>query len=241
MALTDNLVSYWEMEEASGTRVDSHGGNDLTDNNTVTQSTGIISNAAVYTAANSEYLSRADNASLSITGDMSVQWWVYLTDTVATASKAMYLKRTGAGNRGIRLYMFNSGGGDTFKTTLSSNGSAETSKDISLLSNLSTATWYHIVWTYDASAGGCELWVDGTSQGTATLLPTSIYDNTAPVEICYASGPGIKYNGRVDEVGLWSKVLTDDEIGDLYNSGSGLAYPLTVGGGSNANFLMFMQ
>jgi len=34
-SLATNLVSYWELEEASGTRVDSHGSNDLTDNNTV--------------------------------------------------------------------------------------------------------------------------------------------------------------------------------------------------------------
>ena len=29
MALIDNLVSHWSLEEASGTRVDDHGDNDL--------------------------------------------------------------------------------------------------------------------------------------------------------------------------------------------------------------------
>ena len=33
--LKTNLVSWWDLEEASGARVDSHGSNDLTDNNTV--------------------------------------------------------------------------------------------------------------------------------------------------------------------------------------------------------------
>ena len=67
--LTTSLIAHWNLDEASGTRVDAKGGNDLTDNNTVTQATGIVSNAGQFTAANSEYLSIADNAALS-TGDI---------------------------------------------------------------------------------------------------------------------------------------------------------------------------
>ena len=39
--LLTNLVSWWELDEASGTRVDKHGSNDLTDNNTVTDAEGL--------------------------------------------------------------------------------------------------------------------------------------------------------------------------------------------------------
>src|SRR5262245_33632427 len=35
MALRDNMISYWDMGEASGTRVNAHGSNDLTEVNTV--------------------------------------------------------------------------------------------------------------------------------------------------------------------------------------------------------------
>ena len=40
-ALKTSLEAWWELDEDSGTRVDSHGSNDLTDNNTVTANTGI--------------------------------------------------------------------------------------------------------------------------------------------------------------------------------------------------------
>lgn len=80
MTLLDGLVSYWKLEEANGARVDSvvASGNDLTDNNTVTQAVGVLGNAAQFTAANSESLSHADNASLG-TGDIdfTVASWVY--------------------------------------------------------------------------------------------------------------------------------------------------------------------
>ncbi len=39
--IKDAFVAYWNLDEASGTRVDSHSSHDLADNNTVTQATGL--------------------------------------------------------------------------------------------------------------------------------------------------------------------------------------------------------
>ena len=54
MALTDNLIAFWQLEEASGVRYDSEGSNNLTDNNTVTSATGVVGDAAQFTRSNSE-------------------------------------------------------------------------------------------------------------------------------------------------------------------------------------------
>ena len=76
MALTDNLIAFWELEEASGTRNDAHGSNHLTDNNTVAQGTGKVGNCADFELDNSEYLSIADNAALSVGDeDFTIQAW----------------------------------------------------------------------------------------------------------------------------------------------------------------------
>ena len=61
--LTDDLVAYWTLDEASGTRSDSVGSSDLTDINTVTSAPGILNGAAQFTAANNEYFEVADNPS----------------------------------------------------------------------------------------------------------------------------------------------------------------------------------
>ena len=58
MALTTDLYrAYREMNEASGTRNDSHGANHLTDNNTVGSAPGIVGTAADFEAGSLEYLS----------------------------------------------------------------------------------------------------------------------------------------------------------------------------------------
>src|SRR3990167_8235506 len=76
-ALRDNMVAWWELNEESGTRVDAHSTNDLTDNNTVLFGTGIVGNAADFetTGAPLEFLSIADNVPLSITGDICIAFW----------------------------------------------------------------------------------------------------------------------------------------------------------------------
>jgi hypothetical protein len=42
---------------------------------------------------------------------------------------------------------------------------------------------------------------------------------------------GAYFNGRIDEVGVWGRALTQAEVMALYNSGAGIAYPFT--GGTN--------
>jgi hypothetical protein len=75
--LATGLVSYWELEEVSGTRVDSHGSNDLTDNNTVGSGTGIQGNCANLEKSNTEDLSISDasQSGLNITQDLSFSGW----------------------------------------------------------------------------------------------------------------------------------------------------------------------
>ena len=64
--LGNGLVAFWKLNEQSGTRAAAFSSNDLTDNNTVTFAAGILGNAAVFTSANSEYLSRASNSDLAL-------------------------------------------------------------------------------------------------------------------------------------------------------------------------------
>lgn len=40
----------------------------------------------------------------------------------------------------------------------------------------------------------------------------------------YPSATGYEIDGIIDEIGIWSRVLTYDEVQELYNSGNGLSY-----------------
>lgn len=236
--LPTNLVSYWELEEASGTRVDSHGSNDLTDNNTVTQGTGKIGYGADFERANSEYLNKSDNVSLSITGDMSLSLWVKIESQVSAGTVeynlcSKYLPST---NRSWGFAYIHNGGTYALQVITSSTGS--TIKYGNITQTLTPGSWHHIVYLYDASASSIEIYVDGSSIGTIGSLTSSLYDGTAAFELGAQNG-SYTLDGVLDEVGLWSKKLSGSEISDLYNSGSGIPYEAAAGGAVIGNNPIF--
>jgi len=84
------------------------------------------------------------------------------------------------------------------------------------------------VW-HDATANVIGINVDDGTALTAAHT-TGCQDGTNNFLIGAIHGGGDYMDGLVDEVGIWNKVLTSGEITDLYNSGSGLAYPFGEGG-----------
>ena len=227
MAILDNLEAYWKMDEASGARADSHGSNNLVDNNTVTQATGKIVSAGQFTTANSEYLNLADNASLSV-GDIDFTWigWMYLDAT--GVNRTMVSKGATGAAASIAYLIYYSTGDDRFKFWVGDNA---THSAIVLANNLgapSTAAWYFIVAWHDATANTINIQVNnGTVDSTAYTYGS--YDDGD--EFCmgkFSTQASAYMDGRIDEVGFWKRVLTSTEKTDLYNGGAGWAYPFTV-------------
>ncbi len=244
MALVDNLVSYWPLDEASGTRADSHGSNDLADNNTVLSATGKISDAADFELANSEYLNITDasQSGLDFTSDFSFSCWV---KPESQHDGAMWYKWGGSQAAYGFLYLNIAG---TYKLRFNGYATGGGSNiPFDWTQTLSNSTWYHIVFRFDATghpsgSGTAEVFVDGSSIGTVTNGSYTGSSNTTGAFSISSLGSGIQWywDGLIDEMGCWSRLLTDQEITDLYNGGAGLAYPFSGGGSVNSGFFQFM-
>ena len=86
-----------------------------------------------------------------------------------------------------------------------------------------------MVVTYDLSARDFTVYKNNVDTATTTTpsgTMTGIYNNTESFKIGKFNTAAIDdyFDGIIDEVGIWSKVLTSDEVTELYNSGAGLAY-----------------
>lgn len=235
--LTD-LVSYWKLNEASGTREDSHGTNDLTDNGTVTSATGKLNDAASFAAANSEFLSVADNSSLAFTDKFSVSMWVW-RDSL-TLNAAMMGKWTYQTQGCFAIQAGNATASDIvvfIADALTDNGAnwgrwpaAHT-----------TGQWYHVVVVYDGTQTGnsnrLKVYQDGSLLAATSFtgtIPASLPADTASLLLGSFGGTLPRYwNGRLDEVALWKRALTSSEVTQLWNSGTALPYE-SFGGGAGA-------
>lgn len=85
-------------------------------------------------------------------------------------------------------------------------------------STIINGTWNHVVLT--SSPAGSQIWLNGV-QAINSALPIII-----PTLNRMGNLFGVyNFNGNLDCAAIWNRVLTNDEILLLYNSGLGLQYP----------------
>ena len=221
--LRNGLVSYWPLDESSGTRYDIVSTNHLADNDTVGSGSGVPSNStasAVFVKANTEWLSVDDNAALS-SGDRDFTWcaWVEL-QVLTNADRIMGKRLSSAGNHEWWLQINDVGGSIfRFRIRYSQDGTV-----VFGLTNTSIAlaidTPYFVAFWHDSVADTLNLQINNGTVASVSLSG-GLYDGTAPFEIGRAAAT--YSDSMVDEVSLHSRVLTTAEKTALYNSGNGLA------------------
>lgn len=228
MALTDNLISYWKLDETGSSNAnDSVGDNDLTNTN-VTYSSGKINNGAIFNGTSAD-LSGGDIASFEGIGAFSLSVWVKpTTDNVrgiivskdnTSGQRSWYLDRSLTSGNQIG---FSFGDGTTGEA-VTNNAVA---KDV----------FTHVVVTYDKTIGTAtdrlKIYFNGTSQALTIGanfsgdVPTST--SSFQIGARDTSSSRVFFAGSIDEVGIWSRALTSTEVTALYNSGNGLQYPFSL-------------
>lgn len=91
--------------------------------------------------------------------------------------------------------------------------------------------WHHIVYTYGGD--GSDTTVVATAQAVIWRDGTKYTPSYIGQGGGHSGNPRIGFDGTtyfggtIDQVVMWSRVLTDAEIGDLYNSGNGLYFETT--------------
>lgn len=228
MALLDDLVSYWKLDEASGNAQDAHGSNTLTDNGTVGTGTGKVGNARDFERSNSEHFEVADNASLSMGDvDWTITCWVNLESKPAFGGIAGKLGTT---SREYLLYY--DGGLDRFvAVSRATDDLSESFAAADVLGSPSTGVWYFIACWHDSVANEIGIQVDDGTADTTSHSGGTLDGGEAFRVGAFEPSGGHFFDGLIDEVGLWKRVLSGTEKTQLYNGGSGLAYE-SFGGGT---------
>lgn len=224
MALTDNLVAYYKLDESSGNAADASGaGLTLTNTNTVVFSAGKINNGGAFTRTSSQYFT-SSNAAFSLTGSLSMSFWIKASAAQVTGVNCGMVSNATSGGNGYLLRIENDGfvyfrlaSGPTGQTSTQAAGAGNI-----VNFNVADSVFHHVVGTYDGTTA--KIYVDDTLCAsraiTATLTSPGNFnvglDNTTTASYM---------NGNLDEVGLWSRALSATEVTTLYNGGAGLQYP----------------
>jgi Concanavalin A-like lectin/glucanases superfamily/HYR domain/Immunoglobulin domain len=209
------LVSWWAAE---GTALDSVGTNNGVLLNGVGFGAGEVGQAFIFNGTNS-YVGVADSPSLRLTNELTVEFWVKRQDL----QREDYILNKGGDyiggqlNYGVTLTQPLWGG--TLAFTFA--GGARHSLSIT------DTNWHHCAVTARNGEQDPTFYVDGAQravtlrQGAANI---NLYASPAPLligaQVDPASGWSYYSGARVDELGIYNRVLGAAEIQALYNAGS---------------------
>jgi hypothetical protein len=217
VALIDNLVAYYKLDEgnrANGdTAADSHGTNTLTQVGLATSVTGIINTAL--SVASLAYWGIANPSNFQLQS-FSQSFWVKFTSFTDSMSPGISNSDAAWEAAGFGLYIQTSKLRFFTQDYLANYAESGT---------LSTGTWYHVVATRDSSSGDNRLYINGSLVDVKSQYATITYTGTNPFLAHLDAGADL--NGVTDEVAFWSRAITAAEVRDLYNKGLGLAYNFT--------------
>ncbi|MBI2659638.1 hypothetical protein HYX07_00575, partial [Candidatus Woesearchaeota archaeon] len=215
--LTANLMAYWKLDEPTGTqdRKDTRANNTLKTNGSLTSVPGIKGSATQFTSANIQFLNISDNPDLS-TGDIdfTIAAWAYLDsnnemtiiskgEQISANQPEYWLKYDSTASR-FEFFV--------------SDSSTRTQVDANNSGAASIGRWYHIIAWHDSGANTINISVNNLANGASHTAGS--YDSGTSLRMGARAGagtPDILWNGRIDEVAFWKRLLTQRERDVLFN------------------------
>ena len=212
--------AYYKFNEASGNLINQATvGNGWSDgigsaaDGTVSGATysvaGKIGNAFDFDGTD-DRIAIADNDGWDLNGNMSIVAWVF-PDTFAGEYRGIISKRASGSNV---TFQFNTEI-TTGKIELY-NGSASYQST----GSMTTGQWNFAAVTLTSGNSGI-FYRDGVADGTFTSVGGRSL-NTADVSIGVTQLPTTeRWNGKIDELSAWGRILSSNEITNIYNGGAG--------------------
>jgi parallel beta-helix repeat protein len=223
-SVTDSLVSYWKFDDSSGTTAtDSADANDgtlkLGESSISGWTTGQVGGALGFDGTD-DYVDAGNAESLSPTSAITISAWVKATG--GEGSNRMFV------SKGLDGEQYAISAPDTlkFRPHILTTGGwhyEEGSTTVSL------NTWYYVVETYDGT--DLKLYVNGNLDGSWNYNEPISYASTANnLYIGNMQGRDYHFNGIIDEVAIYGRALTPEEVSQNYQDGlAGKHYSVTDG------------
>lgn len=199
------LVGYWSFEDGSGTKATDFSGNNNTGTltNGPTWTDGRFGKAVSFDGTD-DYVNIASMSGLSSSA-ITVSAWVKIS---AHKNWNNVVGHEWVASNGSWLLFSDSSGNAYF-------GIYDTSQHTAASSSFSAGVWHHLIGTYDGSV--IRIYVDGVA-GSSTALSGVTLDTVGQVGL--SSSSGSVFSGQIDDVRIYNRALSSDEITNLYQKTS---------------------
>jgi hypothetical protein len=218
-AIDDGLVSYWPLD---GNFVDTQSGNNGTlmgANTTPSFTAGKLGQGIDLDGVDQFIQIGGDESQFDfLNQDFSISAW-FRVDALTKDWQALIAK--GEGNR----WRVHRRGGEDELTW--NGGNADVPNHDTPIDD---GQFHHFVGV-SMQGAGVQLWQDGVLRVTGPAPANSDNNNANPVKIGANpdTNPNRSWDGVIDDVGIWGRALSAEEIAQLYNGGAGATIPQILG------------
>ncbi len=217
--LSTGLVGYWDFDVNAGgaTAYDLSGNGNhgtLTNMDPATDWVeGKIGTALEFDGSN-DYVALQNLASIGLTGSMTISAWVK-PNSLTADDNAIISKRVASSDRGWTLKHTT---GNRFQIEIANSSTVTGSR--ASANTFGLGQFYHVVGVYDAPAGTLDIYVNGVrnngTQSNCNPCPSSQYNSTGAPSIGRQPANNSYFDGLIDEVRIYNRALSADEIRALY-------------------------
>jgi hypothetical protein len=151
----------------------------------------------------------------------SIETWVNIPDTMAcepSANRMVFVGRRGL----VSIWL---GCGDGNKATFSIRDSDAVQSIATSEEAINDAQWHHVVGVRDGTTNQTVVYVDGTAGSPDTVTFTGSLSTSAALNIGWFNvDPYYWTTGTLDEIAIYNRALTVDEVTGHYFGGAGQTY-----------------
>jgi hypothetical protein len=222
---TNGLVGYWPFN-GNANDESGNGINGTVNGATLTTDrTGNANSAYNFTGTTNEIT--LNNSQNLINGSFSVSAWCTIdvlspsnfdatligqfNGQIANDRKWLFGYRSISTQRGVSYYLCDNNGNFNPANSYSINWSTQVS------------TWYNITWVF-SSGNSIKTYINGVLHSNVSLSLSNFNSTANNVLMKIGNGVDVDttlrlpWNGKIDDIGIWNRVLTQQEITGLYNS-----------------------
>ncbi len=205
--LTD-LAAYWKLDGNSTDELGTYSGTDTL----MDYQAGKIGDGAIMDQALGGATSKILIPALSTGTAFTIAGWVFTPSSGVFANTYGSIISQDGSNA-----LFLTSGAFKFKVNLYTIGAHLSATE------LDPGTWYHIAVT--ATGSLVSYYINGVVDANTFAYSPNLSLIQIFNDVGFECFRGTSDDGMIDELGVWSRVLTSDEIVSLYAAGAGLSYP----------------
>ena len=213
---TNGLVGYWPFN-GNANDESGNGNNGTVNGATLTSDRFGNVNSAYDFNGTSDFIDVADNTALRLNStDFTISVWINETSRAST-QESIISKRTAANGNGYILNIEGSVQPIPGLTNFHVSGGGDPRAYSNTIVPLNV--WKNITLTYQLSSQTLKTYIDGVLNSTTTSIPTPNAANSVAMKIgTDAAGNPYFFHGKIDDISIYNRALTQQEITNLYTS-----------------------